>query len=1836
MRKKYKLITWIGLFAALMTALYFGVFAGSEIKVELSKSGISENMDVGSVVGTLTISGTGTIQAVTLKNGEDLFDPNFNLVSEDGSYQLVTKAVFDYEKINSYTVTVRVTDEEKTEDKSLTVSVTNVDEKAPIANSVSIATDEDTAKSGRVTATDDEEASNPLTYSAPDGAEKPQYGTLNLAGNGNYTYTPNAEFRGSDSFTFKAFDGTNYSDWGTVTITVNAVNDAPKNTDIPTVTGTNFHAGDTLTAANGTWTDVDSDIGAATYSYQWQTAGTDGGTATDITDAKSSTYSLVSKEGGKYIRVKVSCTNDGVTADAYSAWQEVKNAAPEITTSKPASMTFIEDGAAKEISLAAGDEDGDALTWSVKTDGTKGHANISDSTVTYTPNANVNGDDSFEVSVTDGSATDSIIVNVSITAENDLPVNGTKPSFTGTMKTGGVLTAGKGTWSDVETTSDNLVYSYQWQTALTNAPSAPEDITNVASAAAETFTVAAADKGKYIRVKVTCSDGKDTVEAYSDWESVGNTAPVIKKDDPSSLIFLEDGVAQDLTFKASDADSDALTWAIKTDGTKGHATISGSTATYTPNANENGSDSFVVSVSDGTDKDTITVSVSITSVNDKPSFTDIANQTVLEDCGAQTVANCTMGSKGPANESTQTLTYTVANNNNDLFSAQPAISPTGTLTYTPKADANGSATVTVTLSDNGGKENGGVDTSAARTFTITVDAVNDTPSFTNRGNQTVAEDYGSQTVSKWADNIYIGPENENTQTYSFEVSTNNNALFGTLPAIDTDGNLTYTPADNANGSATVTVYLKDSGDGANTSAAAIFTISVTAENDKPTLTGDDAISTNEDTPFIYHFTVGDVEDTAGSLALSWDTSDTSLLTKANMVLGGSGTDRTLTLTPVANRSGNVNVTITVKDSGGLSVTRTVVFTVNAVNDAPVISDIADRTINEDISSGAIGFAISDVDSSLTGCDVTAVSSNQSVIAAAGVHLDGSGANRTITLTPVANSSGETTITITVDDKSGSATAVTTATFKVTVSAVDDAPIIDDIASLTINEEADTGDILFNFSDVDDTALTVSASTDNTAMIPKANIILTKKSDTSYSINVKPVTNKFGTATITVTVKDPSGLMATDSFVLTVKSVNDTPTLDAISAQSTNEDTAKAVSLNISDIETPVGDLDLSAVSSNAAVVASDTDHIKLTGSGATRTLTLIPNQDAHGSTDITVTVTDKDGGTAEQTFTLTVTAVNDAPSFAKGADISEEEDCGAESYFGWATAISAGPDDETKDEKQTVSFTVSNDNNALFSIQPTISSVGTLSFTSAADANGYATVTVTAKDSGTPNTSSSAQTFKITLTPVNDAPAAKNMTEILDTDENQSYRGYLSGSDVDKDAIKYSITSNPANGTVTITNIDTGAFQYTPNKYFNGDDTFKFKVNDGKADSVEATVTMKVLGVNDPPVATGFSFSVGEDGTKTIDLSNPLYSSDIDSDRTKFTYSIPLNPDHGKLTPLGSGEFSYAPNGNYFGSDVFTFKVTDDKGLSSNTALVYVTVTPVDDAPVAMNEPITLTENQTLNGVFKASDLENDALAYSIVSGPDASAGTLTMLDADKGTYTFVPGANFRGTAIFSFRAAEKSTPANYSEGMVTVTMKPVNRAPEVTGTPPIVFTTEEDKPLPGNVSASDPDTGDILTYSLVSRPKHGSLEGDKINSLNGAFVYTPNSNYNGTDFFTVQAVDPSGLYTSIVLVKINITPLNDSCLAYDQWIEAIKNTDVSGNLAGYDPDGDALTYSIVADSASNGTVTSINAATGAFTFTPTTDWSGGASFKYKVSDGASTSNEATVRQLAMKRRCVN
>ena len=381
------------------------------------------------------------------------------------------------------------------------------------------------------------------------------------------------------------------------------------------------------------------------------------------------------------------------------------------------------------------------------------------------------------------------------------------------------------------------------------------------------------------------------------------------------------------TFRAWDLTSglDPVTGA---DGDTGNATANGGITAY--------SSTFA------------TASLLVGTVNQAPTFVPGPNETVLEDAGPVTIKNwATSISPGAPSESSQTLNFIVTGNTNPaLFSIAPAVSPTGTLTFTAAPDANGTATITIVLKDNGGTLSGGVDTSVPKTFTINVTPVNDAPTFTKGLNEMVLENSGPFSMANWATNLSTGPANESSQSFIKFMTTNtNNALFSTQPSIALDGTLTFTPATNVFGTATVTVRLQDNGGTANggvdTSVAQTFVIAVAPVNQAPSFTAGPTETVLEDagpktfSGWATGISAGPPSESAQTLNFVVTNNTNPTLFSVAPAVSANGT---LTFTPAANANGTATITLEIMDNGGTanggvdtSATQTFVINVTAVN-----------------------------------------------------------------------------------------------------------------------------------------------------------------------------------------------------------------------------------------------------------------------------------------------------------------------------------------------------------------------------------------------------------------------------------------------------------------------------------------------------------------------------------------------------------------------------------------------------------------------------------------------------------------------------------------------------------------------------------------------------------------------------------------------------------------------------------------------------------------------------------------------------------------------------------------
>lgn len=297
-------------------------------------------------------------------------------------------------------------------------------------------------------------------------------------------------------------------------------------------------------------------------------------------------------------------------------------------------------------------------------------------------------------------------------------------------------------------------------------------------------------------------------------------------------------------------------------------------------------------------------------------------------------------------------------------------------------------------------------------------------------------------------------------------------------------------------------------------------------------------------------------------------------------------------------------------------------------------------------------------------------------------------------------------------------------------------------------------------------------------------------------------------------------------------------------------------------------------------------------------------------------------------------------------------------------------------------------------------------------------------------------TVTVTVTPVNDPPYAVYDTFFVDEDTPISRISFvMRNNDWDPEAdypLTQTVASPPSHGTLVQDFV--GDFSYHPAPDFHGTDSFTYVVTDSLgAVSAPGTVTITVRPVNDAPVANGQAVAVAEDGSAAVTLSG----SDIDGDALSFAVAQP--PAHGTLSGYAPN-LTYVPAANYDGPDSFTFTVSDGQATSA-AATVAITVTPVNDAPVAGDDAYATAEDTVLSvpapGVLgNDTDIDGGTLSAILVAGP--AHGTVAL--DPSGAFVYTPTANYNGPDFFSYLASDGQ--ASSGTATVTIQVSAVNDAP--------------------------------------------------------------------------------------------------------------------------------------------------------------------------------------------------
>ena len=1056
--------------------------------------------------------------------------------------------------------------------------------------------------------------------------------------------------------------------------------------------------------------------------------------------------------------------------------------------------------------------------------------------------------------------------------------------------------------------------------------------------------------------------------------------------------------------------------------------VSGSSITVIDNVGANGSDILTgVEELHFADMTFAVIGTTVSAINDTP-VTGGDSAVTVEDTKVTILASDLLSNDTDADGDTLSLT-SVSN----PMHGSVLLDGNGDVVFTPDADFNGVGSFDYLVSDGNRGE-------ATQTVTVTVSPEDDAPVVSAPATGSLAED--SALVVTTAELLANA-----TDVDGDTLSVSNLAVTGTDASVTDNGDGTWTvsPVGEFNGAVRLSY---DVSDGTSTVAGSLD-LTIAAVNDAPAAISDSA-STSEDTAV----TVLASTLLANDSDIDGDTLSISGVSNAvngAVALNGDGN---VVFTPAADFNGAATFDYTVSDGNGGTATQTVSVDVTAVNDAPNV-DMTSPVSLSLAEDGTLLITQADFLSNASDIEGDTLSVSGVAVDSGTITDDGDG---TWAFAPGADFNGSVTLSYNVSDGTNSVADAGT----ITVTAVNDAPNVDMTSPVSLSLAEDgtllitQADFLSNATDVDGDTLSVSGVTVDSGTV-------TDNGDGTWAF--APGADFNGSVTLSYNVSDGTNSVA-DAGTITVTAVNDAPDTLTDSA-GTNEDSAvtiltSALLNNDSDVE---GDtLTLTGVFN--ALGGS----VNLDGNGD---VVFTPTADFNGSASFDYTVSDGNGGTATQTVTVDVTAVNDAPNTAgNSASISEDT-----AVTVLASTLLANDSDIDGD---TLSISgVSNAVNGAVALDGN----GDVVFTPAADFNGAATFDYTVSDG---NGGTATQTVSVDVTAVNDAPSVDMTSPVslsLAEDGNLliTQAEFLSNaSDIEGDTLSVSGVTVDSG---TITDNGDGTWAFAPGADFNGSVTLSYNVSDG-TNSVADAGTITVTAVNDAPVvsapATG---SLAEDSALVVTTAELLANAtDVDGD-TLSVSNLAVTGTDASVTDNGDGTWTISPVGEFNGAVRLSYDVSD--GTSTVAGSLDLTIAAVNDAPAAISDSASTSEDTAVTVLASTllandSDIDGDTLS---ISGVSNAVNGAVALNGD-GNVVFTPAADFNGAATFDYTVSDGN--GGTATQTVSVDVTAVNDAPNVDMTSPVSLSLAEDGTLlitqADFLSNASDIEGDTLSVSGVGR----------------------------------------------------------------------------------------------------------------------------------------------------------
>ena len=1159
-----------------------------------------------------------------------------------------------------------------------------------------------------------------------------------------------------------------------------------------------------------------------------------------------------------------------------------------------------------------------------------------------------------------------------------------------------------------------------------------------------------------------------------------------------------------------------------------------------PNKFWNGSEKVSISVTDPDGaKASQTVAFIVKSVNDLPEISGIKGQSIDE--GKEFAPIALDGMVKDDDHAKDQLKWAVTGNK-DL---KVAIDAARILTIkAPSADWFGVENLTIKATDPAAG-------SAQSDVTFEIRSVNDAPTFKEVPSQMIDE--GKKfTAIKLSDLVSDVDNKKEELVWNATVeSVTAAAAKGKAAPVASGPNLIVdiqngvatiaVPDTNWNGERKITFTVSDPS-GAKATASALFT--VRSINDLPIVSKEIAnkvMSVEEGQGFQALPLASQITDADHApTLLKWDIAGAKDL-KITL-----DKDKNLTVAaPNPEWSGKELLTLTVTDPEGGKTETKLTYEVKAVNDAPVISKFESQTIKEGESFKPIN-----LDNLLTDSDNKVAEITWTATGAKSIKVEVA-KDRTLKIaTPDENWAGEPeTITLTAKDPAG-ASATATATF--TVTSVNDAPILADIPSQSIQEgQAFKVVNLDEFvSDVDNkkdelTWIAVVSSPagaapakNGAAAVVAPNLSVSIGADRKATVSI-PDAEWSGDRTITFTVNDPAGAKISKVVPFNVQSVNDVPVLNKIPDQSVEE----GASFTTVDLNGMVSDVD--NIKESLIWTIEGNKELKPTITKGILTVA-IPDKDWAGSEAFNIQVKDPAGAKAEQKVLFAVKPVNDAPVLGelKGQIIDEGKN------FELIDVTKAASDADNKPEE--LAWTHSekvlkiefNKAKQLFRIM-------------APDSNWFGTDTVTFTVTDPAKALASKQVV-FTVKPVNDLPALGKIAELAAKEGEKLKPIDLMKlvSDVDNKTteLKFSIDdSEPAfldakgkPGKSKMATVkhqmrfsidDNGVLNmFTPDADWFGSEIVKVNVFDPSLGKASTDFKVTVAPVNDEPVIVGkIDDATIDEGKSFAPIKLDALVTDVDNKPHELIWSADGNRSLDVVINSGREALVKPKRPDFFGQERITFTVKDPAGAKASVSAIF-TVKHVNAAPVLMKIPDqTVNEDETFKSISMdavASDKDNSKseLRWEVTGNKEL----VVDMDKAKGTIQIkAPRQDWSGKPeVITFKlrdpeGAEAVTSATY-------TVLPVNDAPVALGHSystkegEVLSVSKEEGLLQG---ATDPDGEKPSEAMVVDRPSNGAINA----GADGSFSYTPKAGFSGVDEFTFKIRDKQGAQSKVERVEINV-----------------------------------------------------------------------------------------------------